>query len=118
MQCEHIKNNGERCNAKTLINTKYCYFHNPNNQKKRRQDAVRGGKSKLQRIKKPLPSIETNTMAEVVNLLNDTITRVRNGSMDLKTANTLGYLSSHLMKAIENSSFVERLEKLEKIVIK
>ena len=55
-------------------------------------------------------------MAEVVELLGETINQVRRGELDLRISNAIGYLSGILLNAIEKRSFEERLAALESIV--
>lgn len=116
MKCNQIKNNGEDCESPALNGGKFCYFHDPVNQEKRLEDAKKGGCQKLQRISSPLPPIKVESLKNVVDLLVETINLTRDGTLDLKTANTIGFLSGHLIKAMELGFLEERLEKVETIV--
>jgi len=46
----------------------------------------------------------------------DTINRVRDGTLDIRVANCLGFLSDKLMRALEVSDLEERFDKLEQLV--
>ena len=56
------------------------------------------------------------TVADVAELLGETINQVRRGELDLRVSNAVGYLSGILLSAIEKSSFEERLVALETAV--
>jgi hypothetical protein len=55
---------------------------------------------------------------DVKTLLIDTIQNVRSGNMEIKTANCLGFLSSHLIRAFELTELEKRIETIEKLINK
>ncbi len=65
------------------------------------------------RISQPLAPLDLNDNRAVLLLLSDTINRVRAGSMDVRIANCLGFLSSKILEAREKISLEERLDELE-----
>ncbi len=96
----------------------FCYLHNPVVGLKTKQEArARGGRKNGAHVSNPLPAMKLHSPRDVVLLLEDTINRVRDGEMDLKAANCLGYLAGQLSKAIESSQFQRRIEALEKAVL-
>ena len=59
--------------------------------------------------------IRIKNTADVVKLLNETINQVRTGEIEVKIANSVGYLSGICLKAIEQGDIEERLDALEDI---
>jgi hypothetical protein len=55
-------------------------------------------------------------MNDVSALLGDSINRLRRGELDPKVANAMGYLSSVLLRALEQGSLEERMAKLESML--
>ena len=55
-------------------------------------------------------------MAEVAELLGETINQVRRGEIDLRVSNAIGYLAGVLLSAIEKGSLEERLATLEAVL--
>ena len=114
MRCKYQKNN-KKCKANAISNSQFCFWHDPNVKEEDRQLArSRGGKTNKIEVAEPLPKIEVKTPSDVVALLNDTIQRVRSGEIDIKIANCIGYLSGHLIKALEVSELESRLEYVER----
>ncbi len=94
----------------------FCYLHNPVVGLKTKQEArARGGRKNGAHVSNPLPAMKLHSPQNVVLLLEDTINRVRDGEMDLKAANCLGYLAGHLAKAIELSVMEVRIRELEEV---
>ena len=97
-----------------MAENQYCFHHNPAISagiKKLAQS--KGGQANKIMVQAPLPPLKINASKDIVGLLEDTIARVRSGEMDLKIATTIGYLSGHLIKAMETSDLEVRMEKLE-----
>jgi hypothetical protein len=62
------------------------------------------------------PDQQIETVRDVCDLLSTTINDVRKGRLDPKIANTVGYLASVLVKAMEVGDLEERLAMLETAV--
>ena len=97
--------------------SQFCFSHNPDMEKERMSAVSRGG-SAPRRNYKPLPVVKIENTKDVVNLISITISEVRSGSIELRAANCIGYLSGHLIKAFDISILEERLVKLEGIIPK
>lgn len=111
-QCQYIKTDGEQCQARPLLDDKYCYFHSPNiSQEQRMLASSRGGKAR--NVLKPLPTLELSSMNDVVFLLADTINGTRTGEIPARVANAIGGLSNYLMRAIELTELETRIKKIE-----
>ena len=116
MNCKFRKKDGERCKSPTMKDNDYCYFHDKKMQDKRLESTAKGGRAP-KKVFKPLPLVEIKDSKGVVELLTTTINEVRNGDIDVRIANCLGFLSSHLLKALEISEFEGRLEKIERVIL-
>lgn len=116
--CKYRRENGTYCKAKALHKSLFCFFHDPAVSKKRAAARKAGGVARTRKVTLPanLPFKQLQTMAEVVELLGETINQVRRGELDLRISNAIGYLSGILLNAIEKRSFAERLAALETIV--
>ena len=116
MKCE--KSN---CNAHAIKGSKYCFTHDPNSKEKHIEAAKKGGLAVRDIGNVKLESLSLTRPEDTVALLEDTINRVRvtrdDGTMDLKTANCIGYLVGQLLKAIEVTDIASRLEIVERIII-
>lgn len=96
-----------------MRDSEFCYYHNPNvtDEAKRISRRKGGLTNKPKSIHlEPLP---LKTSDDVLVLLADTINKVRSGDMDIRIANTLGYLSMQLLKAMDNITIEKRISLLE-----
>ena len=118
MKCEFIKPDGEKCEAYAVKDSEFCYFHNPDiSDEKKREAQSNGGKTKALILKDPLPELVLTTPDHAVLLIADTISRVRAGTLDIRTANCLGFLSDKLLKAFEVSKINDRVEIIERVIL-
>jgi len=118
MKCEFIKPDGTKCEAHAMKNSEFCYFHNPNiSDEEKREAQSNGGKTKALTLKEPLPELALIKPDDAVLLIADTISRVRAGALDIRTANCLGFLSDKLLKAFEVSRLNDRVEIIERVVL-
>jgi len=118
MRCTYIKPDGERCNANAMSGTNYCFTHNPDiNDQEREQARTRGGQARALTLAKPLPLLAINEPEDAVRLVIDTISRVRAGELDIKTANCIGFLTDKLLKAFELSRLKDRIELVERVTL-
>jgi len=91
--CAYIKEDAAPCGARRLSGSRYCFFHDPKNAKKRRS-ASRSGGLKNRPVALPLttPDVPLRDAQDVGRLLDRTINQVLRGEIDAKIANTVGYL--------------------------
>jgi len=119
MKCEFIKPDGTKCEAYAVKGSEFCYFHNPDiSDEEKREAQSNGGKTKALTLKEPLPELVLAEPADTVLLIADTISRVRAGKLDIRTANCLGFLSDKLLKAFEVSQLNGRVEIIERVIQK
>lgn len=109
-----------KCRAHSMKESEFCFSHNPDSKGRHLQAASKGGSNSVSIGEKKLDHLSLNTPESIVVLLEDTINRIRitreDGTMDLRTAKAIGYLSSQIIKAIEVSDVNERLELVERII--
>ncbi len=113
--CSFIKLDGARCEALPVKGSDLCFSHNPQTREAKKLAAVKGGKTPKKNYN-PLPAVEVKTSKDVTVLLATVINEVRQGVIDLRVANCLGYLAGHLVKAIEVSDLEERMVKIEQAI--
>jgi hypothetical protein len=99
-----------------MSDSDFCFTHNPEMGEERALANQRGGQVGKANPTEPLRPIELSQPKDVVVLLQDTIRGVRAGEIDLKVANSVGYLSGHLLKAHEVAQLQARIEFLETIL--
>ncbi|MGB7061149.1 MAG: hypothetical protein WBF13_02200 [Candidatus Zixiibacteriota bacterium] len=116
-KCKHRKGK-RRCKNYALTGDDYCFFHSPRKAKQRADAQRKGGKKALADKKRVLKNsdIQIETTSDVVKLLNETINQVRTGQIEVKIANSVGYLSGICLKALEQGDLEKRLEALEEKV--
>lgn len=117
MRCKYIKKDKKQCSANAMVDSGFCFTHNPATKEQKRAAVIKGGRMS-KKNHSSLQSVQLNQPKDVVNLLNMTINEVRGGEVELRVANCLGYLSGHLIKAFEMADLDERLSKIEKSMIK
>ncbi|MGD0920883.1 MAG: hypothetical protein ABSA70_03855 [Terriglobia bacterium] len=118
-RCEHEKADGLMCKANPVAGSGFCYFHHPAKSEERAAARRAGGlKRSRQAAVLPLdtPDRSLATEADVVALLGMTVNQVLRGQLDPKVANTVGYLSTVLLKALEQGGLADRIAALEAIV--
>jgi len=109
-QCEKIKDNGERCQSKTVDGSDYCFFHSDS--EKLRKATSKGGRQGKRNVVEE-SNLTLRSVDDVTLLLEATINEVRAGLLDRAIGNTVGYLAGILIKTFEMRDFEKRLEKIE-----
>ena len=59
------------------------------------------------------PALPLRSVADVTELLAETINQVRGGRIDSRAANTLGYLATAMLKALQQGDLEGRLRAIE-----
>lgn len=108
---------GKRCNAYALKGKDYCFSHDPGSREKKAVAVREGGLVKQIKIDGVLTPITVNTPKDVVKLLSTTISEVRDGSLDPRIANTIGFLSGHLIKAFEVAKLEDKIDEVKAVLI-
>jgi hypothetical protein len=117
MKCKHIKKDGEKCKANAMQNG-YCFLHNPDISEEEKQLVrVKGGENNIVLIGEIIPPRSIRTNSDIVELLEDVINRVGQGELDVRTANTIGYLAGVSQKAIRETEIEDRLKRIEESLL-
>ena len=124
-RCASRRADGQRCRANAQSGKRYCFFHDP--RQRRRAAAVQRAGGVARTLGTPPPFLpgeptgsraleKPRTVAQVVELLGETINQVRAGELGTRTANALGFLCMNLVNAIEKGILEKRLAELERAV--
>jgi len=118
MECKQIKENGEPCKTPARKKDDRCFFHsNKVSEKMKQQARSRGGKVVKILATENLQPIKIEGTIDVTLLLVDVINKTRSGNMDIKVANTIGFLSGHLLRAFQDSTIEQRISKIEELLL-
>ena len=115
--CTYILDNGQRCGAWAMTDNAYCFSHDPGNIDKRLLASSKGGLARSVKVNVPLEVIPIATPKDVVILLASTINEVREGRIDLRAANTIGYLATALIKALEVAEIEAKVKAVSAILL-
>ena len=113
-RCQHIKPDGQRCNAFAQSNSLLCFSHDPDKAQERAIAHRAGGLAN--KIKADLTPITIEKSKDVVKLITSTMNELRQGKVDIKIANALFYGANVLLKAFEMTEITSRLESVERAV--
>ncbi len=110
--CTFIKKNGERCQARKLTGSDFCYFHSPQVVVARAEARRRGG---LHRYgdKGETGSYVIKSSRDVLTILEDAINDVCALGNTAGRAKTIGYLCQIILKGFEVTEIENRLSALE-----
>lgn len=114
-QCGYRKN-GKECQAYALLDSKYCFWHDPATAKQRAEARKRGGFNRrvIKRTEHkhhPIKSIK-----DVNEILESAINEARTLGSSQSQLRTLGYLCQIARKGQELGSLEERVCAIEKIM--
>ncbi|HTD23628.1 MAG TPA: hypothetical protein VK738_13305 [Terriglobales bacterium] len=100
-RCQHVFQNGDQCKATPQKDKAYCFFHDPEQQQKRsaarRQGGAAGRRARAEIVLpadgpvKPLKEV-----AQLEELMEETIHKVQRGEIDPYVATTICYLANSL----------------------
>jgi hypothetical protein len=118
-KCSFRKKDGSRCGANAQPANGLCVFHDPARAADGRRARKAGG-IRRSRAAAVLPSDTPDhplgTSKDVSELLAKSINQLRTGQLDPKVATGVGYLSTVLLRALEQGPAEERLAKIEAIL--
>lgn len=116
-QCGHVKDDGVRCRARAIVGSQHCFFHDPFRADDRKEAQRAGGRANRPAVLATAPRRQLRRPSDVASLLGETIEHVRTGEVDMKVANSVGYLSNVLLKALEQADLEQTLELLESVIV-
>lgn len=113
-KCRYKRPDGRGCRANAIARSGLCFFHDPERAAERSQAQRAGGlRNKGASLPADTPDCDLNNVGDVVTLLGTTIIQVRRGQVDPRVANSVGYLSGILLKALEVGALEQRVSDLE-----
>jgi hypothetical protein len=115
-KCEFRKKNGERCGADAQTGNSLCVFHDPDKASKGRRARRAGGITRSRSaavLPSDTPDHPLGNTKEVSAFLADSFNQLRRGELDPRVANGMGYLTSVLLRSLEQGPVEERLLKIE-----
>ena len=116
MRCTHIKSNKERCKAKAIKDSNYCFTHHPNYDKKRAVARRRGGLNRKHYDCYHNESIPLTSPQDAQKLLELVINGVLRGKIPAKQpANTIGFLTRCWLDAYKEEKRVLSEKPLKEI---
>jgi hypothetical protein len=113
-RCKATKKDGSPCPVEARPSG-YCWVHDPELARSRSRGRREGGKTRSKPaavLPATAPDLPIRTVADVVGLLAESINRTRKGGLDPKVANAVGYLSSVLLRALQDSDLAAQLAEL------
>ena len=112
-KCNQLKRDGTPCRASARPGSTCCFFHDPAAAEKRAAGRRAGGRSHCRRVADVGDELPTASVAHVTALLGKSINEVRQGLLDPKMANAIGYLASVLLRSLMSGDLEARLAALE-----
>jgi hypothetical protein len=115
-KCEFRKRNGERCGADAQTGKSLCVFHDPARAADGRRARKAGGLTRSRNaavLPIDTPDCSLGNTKDVSAFLADSINQLRRGQLDPRVANGIGYLTSVLLRALEQGPMEERMAKIE-----
>jgi hypothetical protein len=115
-KCKSQKKNGSRCGANAQPSNGLCVFHDPDKASDGRRARRAGGIARSRGgtvLPSDTPDHPLGNTKDLSAFLADSINQLRRGQLDPRVANGVGYLSSVLLRALEQGPLEERLAKIE-----
>ena len=115
-KCEFRKKNGEHCGADAQTGKGVCVFHDPARAADGHRARQSGGIHRSRAaavLPADTPDQSLGNTKEVSTFLADSVNQLRRGQLDPRVANSMAYLTSVLLRALEQGPMEERLAKLE-----
>src|SRR6266851_9432388 len=111
-QCVAKNRSGRRCGAWAVTGKAKCSLHlDPG--RAARLGAERGSRAILRLHPSPVSMEPPQTAGDVLKVLAITMSQVHSRKMDVRIANSLAYISTSLLRAIEVADLERRLAALE-----
>jgi hypothetical protein len=118
-KCQARNKNGDACGADAQLGKTLCVFHDPAHAADGRRARTAGGiqRSRAAAVLPPdTPDHPLGNSKDVSELLAKSINQLRTGQLDPKVATGVGYLSTVLLRALEQGPTEQRLAHLESIL--
>ncbi|MCX6812606.1 MAG: hypothetical protein NTW79_03220 [Candidatus Berkelbacteria bacterium] len=115
MKCSHQKSDGGKCQSNAMTGSDFCFVHDPTMKQKHLKATKKGGQSTHSKDYVKLDLIPIEDASSALYLISDTIDRIRtakpDGTLDLKVANSIGFLTGKLLECKKQLLYEEDLLK-------
>lgn len=113
MECKALRKDGSSCRAKALRGKDYCALHQDPG--RAAEMGSRGGRRRALYNADDLEQFEPPRSAEdLLRIFSQCIVDIRAGKLDPKCANSISYLGSGYLRALEDFTLERRIEELER----
>ena len=112
-QCEFIKPSGQRCEAKSMTGSLYCWWHN-DEVTAQRLDAQRRGGLARHGSTGLLGNYEIRSPMDILQVLQDCLNEVYSIESSASKGKTIAYIAQVLLRGFEVVDLDNRLSSLEK----
>ena len=115
-QCSFRKKDGSRCGANAQPANGLCVFHDPARAVDGRRARKAGGIRRSQAaavLPVHTPDHPLGNTLDVSAFLAHSINQLRRGQLDPRVANAVGYLTSVLLRSLEQGPLEDRMAKIE-----
>jgi hypothetical protein len=117
-RCNGKKKSGERCGAVAVENGLCALHGDPARAVELGRKSGRARRSvRFSAPAEECPARSLRSVADVTELLAETINQVRARRIDPRIANTVGYLATGMLKAIQQGDTEARLRAIEAVLI-
>jgi len=115
--CQGRNRRGEPCQVRSLPDSEFCWFHDPDKADERRQARSRGGRSRHgRRLTRDGPEdVSLGSVGDVVSLLEQTVRDVLALENSISRGRAVGYLCGVAVRALEVSDLEDRIVRLEQL---
>ncbi len=121
MKCRFVSTKGKSCLANSVHSSQFCFSHEPSKKELHLAATRKGGSVGYEKDVVPLEPIDLTDPRMILFLLADTINRTRrvrsDGFMDVRVANSIGFLASKMLDAQSQILLEERISRLEESLI-
>ena len=110
-KCQATKQNGEPCPSPALNDRPFCFAHDPQRAKERRQAQAKGGRNKSNVIR--LRNLAPPRLLPIYDKLEQALEEVHSGKLSPAQAGAMAQLARALAAILQAGEFEERLRALE-----
>ena len=114
-QCEY-KDNGKSCQAYAMIDSMYCFWHDPKTAKKRAEARKKGGINRRVIKRNNLVVRPIKAVKDINTILEEAINDARTLESSQSQLRTIGYLCQIALKGQELGNLEDRINSIEKIL--